>query len=178
MPVTLRSVQIKMKSSRGARQRWYSYGQDTGCKLQENHDELGVLLPLKEFEHNILHHLEQVDGIVLRCKTNNKTAAMRKNSQQRFWLVCRKSGAVTEHLIRHNAGEDQSERERENDQCGRCEPRSGNTQVHRTEIVNYTVEIQTVHLLDLVKMGVQLLARHAGAAVGKLSDELLESVAF
>ncbi len=103
-----------------------------------------------------------------RCKTNNKTAAMRKNSQQRLWFVCRKSGAVTEHLIRHNAGEDQSERERENDQCGRCEPRSGNTQVHRTEIVNYTVEIQTVHLL----------ARHAGAAVGKLSDELLESVAF
>ena len=26
------------------------YGQDTGCKLQEKHDELGVLLPLKEFE--------------------------------------------------------------------------------------------------------------------------------
>ena len=26
------------------------------------------LLPLKEFEHNILHHLEQVDGIVLRCR--------------------------------------------------------------------------------------------------------------
>ena len=88
---------------------------------------------------------------------------MRKNSQQRLWLVCRKSGAVTEHLIRHNACEDQSERERENDQCGRCEPRSGNTQVHRTEIVNCAVE---------------LLARHAGAAVGKLSDELLESVAF
>ena len=93
---------------------------------------------------------------------------MRKNSQQRFWLVCRKSGAVTEHLIRHNAGEDQSERKRENDQCGRYEPRSGNTQVHRTEIVNYTVEIQTMHLL----------ARHAGAGVGKLSNELLESVAF
>ena len=30
--------------------------------------ELGVLLPLEEFEHNILHHLEQVDGIVLRCR--------------------------------------------------------------------------------------------------------------
>ena len=44
------------------------YGQDTGCKLQENHNELGVLLPLKEFEHNIPHHLEQVDGIVLRCR--------------------------------------------------------------------------------------------------------------
>ena len=103
---------------------------------------------------------------------------MRKNSQQRLWFVCRKSGAVTEHLIRHNAGEDQSERKRENDQCGRREPRSGNAQVHHTEIVNYTVEIQTVHLLDLVKMGVHLLARHAGAGVGKLSNELLESVAF
>ena len=44
------------------------YGQDTGCKLQENHDELSVLLPLTEFEHNILDHLEQVDGIVLRCR--------------------------------------------------------------------------------------------------------------
>ena len=77
---------------------------------------------------------------------------MRKNSQQRLWLVCRKSGAVTEHLIRHNAGEDQSERERENDQCGRREPRSGNAQVHHTEIVNCAVEIQTVHLFDLVKM--------------------------
>ena len=44
------------------------YGQDTGCKLQENHDELSVLLPFKEFEYNILHHLEQVDGIVLRCR--------------------------------------------------------------------------------------------------------------
>ena len=99
---------------------------------------------------------------------------MRKNSQQRLWFVCRKSGAVTEHLIRHNAGEDQSERKRENDQCGRREPRSGNAQVHHTEIVNCAVEIQTVHLLDLVKMGV----RHAGADVGKLSDELLESVAF
>ena len=103
---------------------------------------------------------------------------MRKTHSSGCGLSAEKSGAVTEHLIRHNAGEDQSERERENDQCGRCEPRSGNTQVHRTEIVNYTVEIETVHLLDLVKMGVQLLARHAGAAVGKLSDALLESVAF
>ena len=40
----------------------------SGHRLQENHDELGVLLPLKEFEHNILHHLEQVDGIVLRWR--------------------------------------------------------------------------------------------------------------
>ena len=57
-----------MKSSRGVRPRWYFYGQDTGYKLQKSHDELGVLLPLKEFEHNILEHLEQVDGIVLRCR--------------------------------------------------------------------------------------------------------------
>ena len=38
------------------------------ASCRKNHDELGVLLPLKEFEHNILHHLEQVDGIVLRCR--------------------------------------------------------------------------------------------------------------
>lgn len=77
------------------------YGQDTGYKLQKSHDELGVLLPLKEFEHNILHHLEPVDGIVLRCreemihqqarircrcKTNNKTAAMRKTHSSGFGL--------------------------------------------------------------------------------------------
>ena len=36
--------------------------------------------------------------------------------------------------------------------------------------------IQSVHLLDFVKVGVQLLAGHTGADVGKLSDELLESV--
>ena len=42
----------------------------SGHRLQAagKYDELGVLLPLKEFEHNILHHLEQVDGIVLRCR--------------------------------------------------------------------------------------------------------------
>ena len=100
---------------------------------------------------------------------------MRKNSQQRLWLVCRKSGAVTEHLIRYNAGEDQSERERENNQCGRCEPRSGNTQVHRTEIVNCAVEIQTVHLLDLVKRE-QLSANSATNCSSRLRFEVLVSV--
>ncbi len=68
MPVTLRSVQIKNEIQQRCPTAMVFYGQDTGCKLQENHDELGVLLPLKEFEHNILHHLEQVDGIVLRCR--------------------------------------------------------------------------------------------------------------
>ena len=68
MPVTLRSVQIKNEIQQRCPTAMVFYGQDTGCKLQENHDELGVLLPLKEFEHNILDHLEQVDGIVLRCR--------------------------------------------------------------------------------------------------------------
>ena len=68
MPVTLRSVQIKNEIQQRCPIAMVFYGQDTGCKLQENHDELGVLLPLEEFEHNILHHLEQVDGIVLRCR--------------------------------------------------------------------------------------------------------------
>ena len=26
------------------------------------------LLPLKEFEHRLLHHLEQIDGIALACR--------------------------------------------------------------------------------------------------------------
>ena len=68
MPVTLRSVQIKNEIQQRCPIAMVFYGQDTGCKLQENHDELGVLLPVKEFKHNILHHLEQVDGIVLRCR--------------------------------------------------------------------------------------------------------------
>ena len=63
MPVTLRSVQIKNEIQQRCPTAMVFYGQDTGCKLQESHDELGVLLPL---EH--LHHLEQVDGIVLRCR--------------------------------------------------------------------------------------------------------------
>ena len=68
MPVTLRSVQIKNEIQQGCPTVMVFYGQDTGCKPQENHDKLGVLLPVKEFEHNILHHLEQMDGIVLRCR--------------------------------------------------------------------------------------------------------------
>ena len=101
MPVTLRSVQIKNEIQQRCPTAMVFYGQDTGCKLQEKYDELGVLLPLKEFEHNILEHLEQVDGIVLRCreemihqagkdslplKKHNKTAAMRKTHSSGFGL--------------------------------------------------------------------------------------------
>ena len=46
MPVTLRSVQIKNEIQQRCPTAMVFYGQDTGCKLQENHDELGVLLPL------------------------------------------------------------------------------------------------------------------------------------
>ena len=46
MPVTLRSVQIKNEIQQRCPIAMVFYGQDTGCKLQENHDELGVLLPL------------------------------------------------------------------------------------------------------------------------------------
>ena len=67
-PVTLRSVQIKNEIQQRCPTAMVFYGQDTGCKLHLLEMVLGVLLPLKEFEHNILHHLEQVDGIVLRCR--------------------------------------------------------------------------------------------------------------
>lgn len=68
MELSLRFMQNKNEIQQRCPTAMVFYGQDTGCKLQENHDELGVMLPLKEFEHNILHHLEQVDGIVLRCR--------------------------------------------------------------------------------------------------------------
>ena len=62
MPVTLRSVQIKMKSSRGARPRWYSTVRTPAASCRK------ITMSWAFFEHNILHHLEQVDGIVLRCR--------------------------------------------------------------------------------------------------------------
>ena len=51
------------------------YGQDTGFKKERAYDELGVLLPMKEFEHHILHHLEQADGIALACREKMMQAA-------------------------------------------------------------------------------------------------------
>lgn len=51
------------------------YGQDTGFKKQRAYDELGVLLPMQEFEHHILHHLEQTDGILLACREKMMQAA-------------------------------------------------------------------------------------------------------
>ncbi|MFR7901255.1 MAG: DUF4866 family protein [Ruminococcus sp.] len=31
-------------------------------------DELGVLLPIHEFEKKMLQHMEEIDGIVLACR--------------------------------------------------------------------------------------------------------------
>ena len=44
------------------------YGQDTGEKRQKGFDEIGVLLPIHGFEKRMLHHLDEIDGIVLSCK--------------------------------------------------------------------------------------------------------------
>ena len=44
------------------------YGQDTGEKRQKGFDEIGVLLPIHGFEKRMLHHLDEIDGIVLSCR--------------------------------------------------------------------------------------------------------------
>ena len=44
------------------------YGQDTGIKSGKGFDELGVLLPIHQFESNMLHHMRAIDGLVLSCR--------------------------------------------------------------------------------------------------------------
>ena len=47
------------------------YGQETGVKKENPEkpfDELGVLLPIHEFEKKMLQHMEEIDGIVLACR--------------------------------------------------------------------------------------------------------------
>lgn len=44
------------------------YGQETGNKNQKKFDEIGILLPIHQFEKRMLHHLEEIDGIVLSCR--------------------------------------------------------------------------------------------------------------
>ena len=44
------------------------YGQETGIQNKKKYDEIGILLPMHQFEKNLLHHLEQIDGIVLACR--------------------------------------------------------------------------------------------------------------
>lgn len=44
------------------------YGQETGLKQEQTFDEIGILLPIREFEKKMLHHLSEVDGLVLTCR--------------------------------------------------------------------------------------------------------------
>lgn len=44
------------------------YGQETGSKSGKFYDELGVLLPIREFESTMLHHLGVIDDLVLSCR--------------------------------------------------------------------------------------------------------------
>ena len=44
------------------------YGQETGSKSGKSFDELGVLLPIHQFESKMLQHLEVIDKLVLACR--------------------------------------------------------------------------------------------------------------
>lgn len=44
------------------------YGQETGSKFGKSFDELGVLLPIHQFEAKMLQHLGIIDGLVLSCR--------------------------------------------------------------------------------------------------------------
>lgn len=44
------------------------YGQETGERNAKKYDEIGILLPIHEFEKKMLQHLEEIDGIVLSCR--------------------------------------------------------------------------------------------------------------
>ena len=46
------------------------YGQETGTTQGKSVDELGVLLPIHQFENKMLQHLERIDGLVLACREN------------------------------------------------------------------------------------------------------------
>lgn len=44
------------------------YGQDTGLRAGKGFDEIGVLLPIHEFEHRMLQHMDVIDGLVLSSR--------------------------------------------------------------------------------------------------------------
>lgn len=44
------------------------YGQETEENDGRSFDELGVLLPIHQFENKMLQHLEMIDGLVLSCR--------------------------------------------------------------------------------------------------------------
>ena len=44
------------------------YGQETGLKKEQTFDEIGILLPIREFEKKMLHHLSEIYWLVLACR--------------------------------------------------------------------------------------------------------------
>lgn len=44
------------------------YGRETGEKNERKFDEIGILLPIHQFEKKMLQHLEEIDGIVLAMR--------------------------------------------------------------------------------------------------------------
>ena len=47
------------------------YGQETGSKPGKSFDELGILLPIHQFESKMLQHLEVIDGLVADMSRRN-----------------------------------------------------------------------------------------------------------
>ena len=46
------------------------YGQETGTGNDKSFDELGVLLPIHQFESKMREHISVIDGLVLACREN------------------------------------------------------------------------------------------------------------
>ena len=44
------------------------YGQESGYRSGKTFDEIGVLLPIHQFESRMLQHLSVIDGLVLSCR--------------------------------------------------------------------------------------------------------------
>jgi hypothetical protein len=51
------------------------YGQETETSRGKSFDELGVLLPIHQFENRMLQHLEKIDHLVLACRENMRNLA-------------------------------------------------------------------------------------------------------
>lgn len=76
--------------------QWVFYGQETGVKKENPEkpfDELGVLLPIHEFEKKMLQHMEEIDGIVLACRERmmelaGKTAEIYKGTFRKEVGLC------------------------------------------------------------------------------------------
>ena len=57
------------------------YGQETGIKKQKEFDEIGVLLPIREFEKKMLHHLQEVDRAGMPGKDDGKSRTGKSGSE-------------------------------------------------------------------------------------------------